>query len=185
MSAAAQACGELGTLGEKAPLSHSRHLRNQLLLLCHRSLRTPEMLLKEASPAHAAVRGGHDTPTFTTALQALIVVLFMASLQELVTAHPGDPLQESFLDDFLLPCAGLFMGPLTYRGALTGPPSAALLAASPAPLVALVVMGPGWSRRPFFGCMAVLPAAALQGSDHINQSGPRVPFWAMTAQWAG
>lgn len=143
------------------------------------------MLLKEASPAHAAVRGSHDTPTFTTALQALIVVLFMASLQELVTAHPGDPLQESFLDDFLLPCAGLFMGPLTYRGALTGPPSAALLAASPAPLVALVVMGPGWSRRPFFGCMAVLPAAALQGSDHINQSGPRVPFWAMTAQWAG
>lgn len=99
------------------------------------------MLLKEASPAHAAVRGSHNTPTFTTALQALIMVLFMASLQELVTAHPGDPLQESFLGAFLLPCAGLFMGPLTYRGALTGPPSAALLAASPAPLVALVVMG--------------------------------------------
>lgn len=107
----------------------------------------------------------------------------MAFLQ-LITAHPGEPLQESFLGALLPPHAGLFMGPLTHEGAFTGPSSAALPASSPAPLETLAIMGPGWSHRPLFSCMAILLTAALLGNDHINQSSPRVPFWAMTAQWA-
>lgn len=97
----------------------------------------------------------------------------MVPLLELFTPHLADPLQEPFLGTLLLTQAGLFMGPLTEVGTLTGPTSAAPPASSPASLVALAVVGPGWCRWPFLRCMVILSPAALLGSPAPEfHSGP-------------